>query len=129
MGVFTGDYGITWLSPRLYLYRPARGNPLTYTTDNGTKIILSDVFETDGATIPRIFWSIPGFSPFDFFKAALVHDWLYEMHHAGTSPIDFYEANEILEEACVAIGYSKWKAKLVRRMCDLFGHGVWDRGL
>src|SRR5204863_998536 len=36
---------------------------------------------TNGANIPRVLWNIPGFAPFDFARAAVIHDWLYEAHH------------------------------------------------
>jgi len=36
---------------------------------------------TNGANIPRSLWYISGFAPFDFTRAAVIHDWLYEAHH------------------------------------------------
>ena len=36
---------------------------------------------TTGASVPRRLWYLPGFSSFDYTRAALIHDWLYEAHH------------------------------------------------
>lgn len=36
---------------------------------------------TTGASVPRQLWLVPGFSNFDFTRAAIIHDWLYEAHH------------------------------------------------
>ena len=36
---------------------------------------------TNGASIPRNLWYVPGFAPFDFTRAAVIHDWLFEAHH------------------------------------------------
>jgi hypothetical protein len=36
---------------------------------------------TTGASVPRRLWYVPGFSPFDYTRAALIHDWLFEAHH------------------------------------------------
>lgn len=36
---------------------------------------------TSGASVPRQLWLLPGFSAFDFTRAAIIHDWLYEAHH------------------------------------------------
>lgn len=38
-------------------------------------------FLTDGASVPRAFWCLSGFGPFDFTKSAIIHDWLFEAHH------------------------------------------------
>ncbi len=36
---------------------------------------------TTGASVPRKLWLIRGFGSFDFTRAAIIHDWLYEAHH------------------------------------------------
>ena len=36
---------------------------------------------TTGASVPRKLWFIRGFGAFDFTRAAIIHDWLYEAHH------------------------------------------------
>jgi hypothetical protein len=36
---------------------------------------------TTGASVPRRFWYIRGFGSFDYTRAAIIHDWLFEAHH------------------------------------------------
>src|SRR5262249_1724058 len=43
---------------------------------------------TDGATIPRGLWYVSGFAPFDFTRAAVIHDWVYEAHHRYLMALD-----------------------------------------
>ncbi len=62
-------------------------------------------FISDGASIPRPFWTI--FSPFngDYFEAALVHDFLYSRaSDYDYSFITRAEADEIFKEAMFNLG-------------------------
>jgi hypothetical protein len=43
---------------------------------------------TDGASVPRNLWYVSGFAPFDFTRAAVIHDWLYEAHHRYNMAVD-----------------------------------------
>jgi hypothetical protein len=57
---------------------------------------------TDGASVPRVFWSI--FQPYGrYFPAAVIHDWLYLAASAKTG-IDRKDADEIFLEAMAALG-------------------------
>jgi hypothetical protein len=85
-------------------------------------------FETDGATVPRFLWSIPGLDPMDWPRAAILHDWLWELHRAGRPVADFFDSNRILEEAVRSLGWSSILAHLVRRAVDLFGWLLWIHG-
>lgn len=60
-------------------------------------------FETDLASIPRPFWAIPGFSPFDrIARPAVLHDYLYTFGAiAGYTRAD---ADDILAAAMLADG-------------------------
>jgi hypothetical protein len=50
-------------------------SPFRYIGSRGT-ITVPAGFTTDGASVPRVFWSI--FQPFgEYFPAAVVHDYLY----------------------------------------------------
>lgn len=69
-----GRYLIEEYDERRFITRA----PLTYVTDEGIDITVPSNFITDGASIPKICWSLIG-SPFTgkYKRAALVHDWLY----------------------------------------------------
>ena len=78
-------------------------------------------FIYDGASIPKIFWSIIGgaFHP-DFQKAALLHDYMYR-ESLGKDKADFY-FYEILRHC----GVSKIKAKLMYLAVHWFGLKAYD---
>ena len=60
-------------------------------TQGGWKIEPEEII-TDGASVPRQIWYLPGFSAFDFTRAALIHDWLFEAHHRYRMAAAAYEA-------------------------------------
>lgn len=73
--------------------------------------------ETDGASIPRVFWNI--LAPFgEYFGAAVVHDFLY-------SPENFEftraESDLIFKEAMFNIGVPWPKRDLIYRAVRMFG--------
>ena len=96
--------------------------------DNSHYILLEDVkignyiipknFKTDGASIPKIFWSIFG-CPFvgKYVKAAIMHDYLY----SGIIDIDFHKANIEFYKNMRKSGVKKRKAYLMYKVVDLFG--------
>jgi hypothetical protein len=50
---------------------------------------------TNGASIPRNLWYVPGFAPFDFTRAAVIHDWLFEAHHRYIMAEAAFEAAKV----------------------------------
>ena len=125
---FSGSYCLIEIGYRLWQYLPDPYDPLTYTTADGRVIVIDAEFETDGATVPRFLWSIPGLDPMDWPRAAILHDWLWELHRAGRPIAGFFDSNRILEEAVRSLGWSSLLAHLVRRAVDLFGWPLWIHG-
>jgi hypothetical protein len=93
---------------------------------------------TDGGSIPRVFWGIPGLSPWGLGPAYIIHDWIFEVHrcHRPAPPevaqITFNQSALILAE----VGKALIEAGLVRdNMLDEIVWGVrtryardlWDR--
>lgn len=126
--MFYGKYRLEYQGPREYVYVPNSADPFTFIRPSGEKIVLDEPFVTDGASVPRVFWSLPGLSPWDFMPAALVHDWLWTLRYRGVLRCGFFASNRILREACLCLGYSRWKAWLIHRTVDLFGWYSWLRG-
>lgn len=127
-GTFTGGYTLRRIKRGLYLYIPDKGDPLTFTRPNGERIAIAEmILTTDLGSTPRLVWWIPGLAPNDLERPSIVHDALYERHHAGGKE-NFAEANLILGEACRAEGYSRFLSWLVRRCCDWFGRRIWNAG-
>jgi hypothetical protein len=57
---------------------------------------------TDGGSVPRVFWSVPGFGPWDFAPGYIIHDWLFEQHHCKEGDwqqYDFARTADVLAEA------------------------------
>lgn len=64
---------------------------------------------SNGASIPRLFWTILGYHPFSkpVYKAAFLHDYLISIHYNG--PIRDY----LFYSQLVLDGVPEWKAKLM----------------
>ena len=128
-GQILGRYKLERIARGIYLYFPEPNDPLRFVRPNGETIIVDQMLgTTDLGSIPRLFWSVPGFAPNDIARPSIIHDHLYLQNHAGLSLYDFEEANEILFEAIVAEGYpARWKAAAMRWGCDQFGRSHWDK--
>jgi hypothetical protein len=132
LGSFSGSPSIEWLGPRDYVFHGGTG--FKYTRGNG-QVIVPGSMSTDGGSIPRLAWSVHGFSPWDYLPAYLIHDWLFEAHHAGDNSVSFEEANLIMAEGIWTLGQ-----RGVVRVTDLqiwtlygvvgspLGRHVWDHG-
>jgi hypothetical protein len=76
---------------------------------------------TDGASIPRCFWSI--FSPFDeFFPAALLHDYLYSRASTGRIYIDRKQADRLFMESMRNLGVPWLTRHIIWIAARMFGN-------
>lgn len=81
------------------------------------RILVPAGFVTDGASIPRIFWSIMG--PFgSYFDAAIVHDYLYSEHNQIFARA---ECDKILLEAMAASGVGWLTRRVIYRAVRIGG--------
>jgi hypothetical protein len=78
---------------------------------------------TDGASIPRIFWSIIGHPMGRYAQAAVLHDYMYRLHLRPRKECDdiFYEAMGVLKVA-------DWKRNIMYISLRLFGFVAYNRG-
>jgi hypothetical protein len=75
-------------------------------------VIVPAGFVTDGASIPRLFWSLMG--PFGlYFEAAIVHDFLYST--GGCGALSRLQCDLIFLEAMTAIGVSWLTRSIIYR--------------
>lgn len=125
MGTFSGRYCLRPISYRTYEYTPDAAAPFAFTTDLGQRI-QPDTMLTDGASTPRAIWSVPGFDPMDWIDGAVIHDWLYECHHRGLSPVTFEQANAVLSECLQSLGVANWKRAAIMAAVSAFGRAVWN---
>ena len=80
------------------------------------KIIVPEGFETDGASVPRIFWPIcPAWSTYT--NAAVVHDYLCVERITKTSK----ETHKIFLDAMVYLGVTPWRRRIMYRAVMLVG--------
>lgn len=74
-------------------------------------------FLTDGASVPRIFWTV--FSPFgDYFSAAVIHDFLYT---AGNRRFDRATVDRIFLAAMKDAGVPFVRRRLIYRAVRVGG--------
>ena len=59
-----------------FIYVVDPKNPLRFRGSDGREIRPGRMF-TDGGSIPRLFWSVRGFSPWGYAPAYVMHDWLF----------------------------------------------------
>ena len=73
--------------------------------------------ETDGASVPRAFWSV--FEPFgEYFPAAVIHDFLYS---PGNHEFDRWESDIIFKEAMYNLGVPWTKREPIYHAVRIFG--------
>jgi hypothetical protein len=92
---------VEWVEPDHFIYRPDAKTPLTFITSDG-RVIVPREMKTDGGSIPRLFWSVPGFSPWGLAPGYIVHDWLFVQQHCkydGYQQYSFEDSAHILAEA------------------------------
>lgn len=92
-GTFGGTIAVTVAGPRTYHYIPDEDDPLYFLRASG-ELIKPGALTTDGGSIPRVAWAIPGLDPWTYLAAYVVHDWLF-----NTKSHSFEQANLILAEA------------------------------
>lgn len=86
-------------------------------------VLVRSGFLTDGASIPKIFWSIIG-SPFtgEYTEAAVVHDALY-----ASESLTRIECDKMFYELMKKHGVSYWKRTLMYIAVRIGGGSVWAK--
>ena len=96
--------------------------PIIADLDGYPLITVPAGFETDGASVPRLFWPIcPKFS--NYTNAAVVHDYLY-FHRAVPGHFDEYDradADRIFLELMRELGVSRWQRWAMYSAVRMFG--------
>lgn len=105
-GALSGRVLVEWVAEDAFIYRPDPDpkKRLSFTPSFMTTAIVPDLMYTDGGSIPRIFWSIPGLSPWGLGPAYIIHDWIFLVHRCGrdappeVKAINFDQSAQILAE-------------------------------
>lgn len=125
-GDLGGTVSVDWTSEDLFIYRPSN-DPLWFKPSflmNTNLRIQPTAVVTDGGSIPRFFWNIPGLSPWAFGPAYVIHDYIFTVHRCGwndpvVSQITFDQSALVLAE----IGKALLDRKLVKH--DALDAIVW----
>lgn len=136
-GFFSGRLAVEYAGPGQYVYRPDKDDPFRFQRWNGTRVT-PGLMRTDGASVPRVLWSVPGFAATDYLPAAVLHDWLFVQHTCDPeNGWSFEEANLVLAEAMFTMmtagglytAPENWKVVVAyyAAVSSLAGRRVWSR--
>ena len=101
------------------------------------ELTLSDIlvpkgFITDGASIPRVAWSIIGHPFSGFLDAAVIHDMLYATHNTRADgsgfPVSKAEADALFYYILKDLGYTEMKCRAMYTAVKMFGRKGWSAG-
>jgi hypothetical protein len=103
--------------------------PFAFLSPTLGRIVVPEGFDTDYASVPRIFWS---FYPPDgsYTPAAVIHDalYFYQARSAATpSPITRAQADAVFLEAMAALGVPLLRRRLLYRAVRVGGWLAWRR--
>jgi hypothetical protein len=131
----SGTLLIQWSNETRFIYTPDERDPLLFQTRDGREVRPGRIY-TDGGSIPRIFWSAKGLSPWGYGPAYLLHDWLFHQHRCNhdSSPNKYTisEANEVLDDAIGLLMASKkvmenqTARRLIKWAVDKYGKTAWN---
>ncbi len=107
--------GINWEVREPFEYRVG-------SEDSNEVIRIPKGFITDGASIPKIFWSIIGGPWGKYGYAAVVHDYLYH-----TKKYTRKKSDQIFLEAMKVLGVSWWKRRIMYQAVRWAGWIPWKK--
>jgi Protein of unknown function (DUF1353) len=114
-GNLKGRVVVQWVREDKFIYLK-QSNPLSFQPSFMSIPIVPENMYTDGGSVPRVFWGIPGLSPWGLGPAYIIHDWLFEVHrcHRAAPPevtqTTFEQSAQILAE----VGKSLIEAGLIQ---------------
>lgn len=124
VGGFFGELWLRWDGPSNWWFAQ-RSDPFSFVRPSGEHIVPGDTF-TDGGSIPKPFWNLPGLDPAYYMKAYLLHDYFFRTHEKGAGkPVTFDEANTILAEMLIAMGCPRERVRLIYEAVELGGRSHW----
>lgn len=96
IGKFEGEPYLVWVKPDIFRMEPQ--TPCFRFIRSSGEVIEPGRLFTDGGSIPRALWFVRDLSPWTYAPAFLIHDWLFDCHHAGTTDKSFEEVRDIMME-------------------------------
>lgn len=108
-GVMMGHVVVEWFRQDKFIYRKQPTNPFSFKPSFMKQAIVPGDMFTDGGSVPRILWNIPGLSPWALGPAYIIHDWIFEVHRCRrpappeVAAITFEQSARILAEVGKAL--------------------------
>lgn len=130
VGAFFGKLLLEWVAHGDWLLRQ-QPDPFSFVRANGEQI-LPESIHTDGGSIPRPFWNLPGMDPTYYMPAYVLHDYMFERHEKRKGvPCSFDEANLILAEMLVALNCPRERVVLIYEAIEQSPQGRkhWDKSV
>jgi hypothetical protein len=136
-GDLKGRLLVQWDREDRFIYRK-QSDPLSFRPSFMNAEIVPEDMYTDGGSVPRIFWGVPGLSPWGLGPAYVIHDWIFLVHRCQrpappeVAQITFGQSALILAE----IGKALVEAGLVRHnlleaivwgVRTRYARDLWDR--
>lgn len=133
-GTFIGWPHLEWRAPRRYVFSQEPQQPFCFRRSTG-ETITPQAMDTDAGSMPRVVWSIPGLSPWDYLPAYMIHDWDFKAHHDGLTQRTFEQVNLTLAEGIytlmkTGIAESDWvRIEIIyRAVSSPMSRSIWDHG-
>ncbi|ODN71868.1 DUF1353 domain-containing protein [Methylobrevis pamukkalensis] len=136
-GILQGRVLVEWNREDAFIYRRT-ANALSFQPSFLTVPIVPEDMYTDGGSVPRILWGVPGLSPWGLGPAYIIHDWLFEVHRCGrdappeVKAITFEQSADILEEvarslAAAGLMRNDRTEAVVLAVRSRYARDIWDR--
>ncbi|HMP76842.1 MAG TPA: DUF1353 domain-containing protein [Kiritimatiellia bacterium] len=93
-----------------------------YESRSGRIFTVPAGFETDFASVPRIFWPILPLSDAVYDKAAVLHD--YAVRNRRALALSLMDCHRLFREALLLSGTARWKAGVMYAAVVGFGWAV-----
>lgn len=125
VGCFFGRLILEWSGPSDWFYMSFLSH-LRFVRSMGDIVDPEDT-PTDGGSVPRPFWNLPGLDPTYYMKAYVIHDYMFRTHQKAKGvPVNFDEANLILAEMLVVLNCPRERVRLIYEAVELGGRSHWE---
>ena len=136
-GKLEGRVLVEWVREDGFIYRKS-DNPVSFKPSFMAAAIVPDDMYTDGGSIPRVFWNVPGLSPWGLGPAYIMHDWIFRVHRCDldapqeVKAITFEQSAQILAEVAQALAAAGLiendrLSEIVWAIRTRYARRIWDR--
>jgi hypothetical protein len=136
-GELKGRVLVEWVEEDRFVYRKT-DRPVSFKPSFLSIAIIPEDMYTDGGSVPRVFWSVPGLSPWGLGPAYIMHDWIFEVHRCGRDAppevqnLTFEQSAQILAEvgrALVDAGLiqNNMLPQVVWAIRTRYARDIWER--